>query len=86
MHDVDTLTGAAVRAPLLTLSVVLVLAMSNDELVPRFQFFDYGRQTFLIVKYVLTTTLQPCNLSTTYIRRLIFGGCRYQPDGVFGNV
>ena len=82
-----TLTGAAVRAPLLTPSVVLVLAVSNNDLVPRFQFFDYGHRTFLIVKYVpTTTTLQPCNLSTTYIKRLIFGGCRYQPDGVFGNV
>ena len=80
------LTGVAVRAPLLTPSVVLMLTVSNDELVPRFQFFDYGHRTFLIVKYVPTTTLQPCNLSTTYIKRLIFGGCRYQPDGVFGNV
>ena len=56
MHDVDTLTGAAMHVPLLTPSAVLVLAVSNDELVPRFQFFDYRRQTFLIVKYVPTTT------------------------------
>ena len=52
-----TLTGATVRAPLLIPSVVLVLAVSNDELVPHFQFFNYGHRAFLIVKYVRTTTL-----------------------------
>ena len=56
MHDIDTLTGAVVHVPLLTPSVLLVLAVSNNKLVPRFQFFDYGRWTFLIVKYVPTTT------------------------------
>ena len=78
MHDVDTLTGAAVRAPLLTPSVVLVLAVSNDELVPRFQFFDYGRRTFLIVKYVLTTTLQPCSVATARLAKLWLSYSQFQ--------
>ena len=52
-----TLTGVTVCAPLLIPSIVLVLAVSNDELMPCFQFFDYGHQAFLIVKYVRTTTL-----------------------------